>query len=121
MSNAKDEQGISKISLNGLTKSIPFLLAGLEDGIEGFTLTGFTLQSTSDGDFRCILRGFEPTRSGVPVRLVSFTNSGLASECLLLAEIGFRDDKARWHVDQYANGPRKNGDTKSRPRRKFKK
>ena len=106
--------GYTKAAFNGLTKAIPYLLAGLEGAIEGFDLHSISLQRVSDTDYRCILRGFDRGDTGDSVRLVSFTNAGTVTECILHAEHGFRSAKGRWIVDQYAKSASDNGSSKSK-------
>ena len=103
----------TKAEINGLTKAIPFLLAGLEGGLNEFELQSFTLQRSDTAAFRCILRGHRVGGSTDGVRLVAFTNAELASECILYAESGFASDAIRWHIDIYAKGVSSNGDSKT--------
>ncbi len=115
MTAPKSDLPFTSEDYNGLTHSLPFLLAGLEGHVKEFELFGVTLQRTDSGDFRCILRGQRRAGADSSVRLVSFTNADLASECLLFAEGGFRDGLARWTLDQYATSNGQNGKAGSKP------
>lgn len=99
---------------DGNTEGIAFVLAGLEGRVREFDLFGLSLQRLSDGAFRCIFRGSWKAGSKAGIRLVSFTNGESAYDCLELAAGAFRDGKLRWHVDQYANGVDRDGDSEEK-------
>lgn len=101
--------------IDGLSKAITFILAGLSGGVLEFDVFSISLQRVSAGDFRCILRGARKEAPNAGVRLVAFSNADDPAECLLYAEGAFASGRIRWHIDQYAAGSGSNGATSSKP------
>lgn len=112
MASKKSETPWTLGEINGLTKAIPFLLAGLEGAVAEFDLLSISLQRVGAGDFRCVLRGSGKGSDANPVRLVAFSNAGFATECLLYAENAFAENSIRWHIDRFASDNGSDGASK---------
>lgn len=117
MKNKASDPSYTTGELNDVTKAIPFLLAGFEGHVAEFDILGLSLQRLPDGAFRSILRGVSRDGPTDAVRLVAFTNAGLASECLCLLEVGFRENLLRWHIDRYASNHGTDGATEAKRKR----
>lgn len=84
------------------TRSIPYLLAGLEGNTNGYRLTSIAVQQAGFRSFRVILRGRKRDPDGRTICVVSFTSANDPASCLLHAEVGYREDLIRWHTDKFA-------------------
>lgn len=106
------KKSVDKDEFDGLTKiasAIPFLLAGLEGHTDGVEIHSISLQRGRDSGMRVVLRGESISPDGHTLRVVAFTNAELATEVLLLAETGYRENVIRWHLDRFAIGTSDNG------------
>lgn len=102
--------------IDGLNKTLTFLLAGLTGAVQEFDLLGISLQRVYDGSFRVIVRGWPREGDNAGIRVVAFTNAATPTECLLYAEAGFRDSTARWHIDRFADNNAADGASKPEPK-----
>ena len=109
----KKEPKIEVQDYEQLTKSIPYLLAGLEGHTNGHKINSIAVQQARFSGYRVVIRGTELHDSRDPVHVVSFTSGSEPAVALLLAEEGYREDLIRWIVDKFKKSVSDNGSSKN--------
>lgn len=81
---------------------VPYILHGFRSSLEGRELYSLSIQSTSDGGIRSVLRAWDKSKPGRVTGVISYGNFDSIPEALAAIECGLAYDMLSWRDDKFA-------------------